>query len=87
MLNKLNLDTIVPKTFHIKTKNDDEYRSFVKFFNECEKSIEDSKEKNLWIVKPGEYSNRGKGITVCSEIDEVDEILNNVHKQEKLRNG
>lgn len=27
--------------------------------------------KNIWIMKPGENSNRGNGITVCSTIREV----------------
>ena len=31
--------------------------------------------KNLWIVKPGENTNRGHGITVCKSIDEVKNIL------------
>ena len=29
------------------------------------------KGKNFWIVKPGEYSNRGKGISVCSNLQEI----------------
>jgi hypothetical protein len=27
--------------------------------------------KNIWIVKPGEVTNRGKGITVCATLDEI----------------
>lgn len=34
------------------------------------------KMRNIWIVKPGELSNRGNGITVVDEIYEVNAILN-----------
>lgn len=27
--------------------------------------------KNIWIIKPGEITNRGIGITVCSELSEI----------------
>ena len=31
--------------------------------------------RNIWIVKPGEISNRGNGITVCDELSEIKSIL------------
>jgi tubulin monoglycylase TTLL3/8 len=31
---------------------------------------------SLWIVKPGEYTNRGNGITVCQDISEINKVLN-----------
>ena len=37
--------------------------------------------KNIWIVKPGENSNRGRGITVCQTIEEVDSIINSKELQ------
>ena len=33
--------------------------------------------KNIWIVKPGENSNRGHGIHVCKQLDEIDGIISN----------
>ena len=39
---------------------------------------------NIWILKPGEYTNRGKGITVCSSLDEIKIRLKG---KEKCRNG
>ena len=30
---------------------------------------------NIWIVKPGENSNRGHGITVCSKLKEIKQII------------
>jgi hypothetical protein len=40
--------------------------------------------RNIWIVKPGELSNRGSGITV---IDEVYELNNIIKKKECHANG
>ena len=31
---------------------------------------------NIWIIKPGENTNRGNGIKVCSSLNEIKEILN-----------
>jgi hypothetical protein len=30
---------------------------------------------NAWIVKPGENTNRGNGITVCLDLNEIKAIL------------
>lgn len=30
---------------------------------------------NLWIIKPGELTNRGNGITVCNDINEINKII------------
>jgi hypothetical protein len=40
--------------------------------------------RNIWIIKPGEVSNRGNGITVC---DELYEIKNLIKSKEKHHNG
>ena len=47
----------LPVTFHIKTGLDDpEWLKFQQYF-------ENNKDKqNIWIIKPGENSNRGQGI-------------------------
>lgn len=31
----------------------------------------DSTQKNIWIIKPGEDSNRGNGIKVCNTLSEI----------------
>jgi tubulin--tyrosine ligase len=36
---------------------------------------EKRKMRNIWIVKPGENTNRGNGITVIDEIYELNSIL------------
>ena len=31
----------------------------------------------MWIVKPGENSNRGKGIEIFNKIDQIEEFIQN----------
>ena len=38
------------------------------------------KTRNIWIVKPGENSNRGKGIQVIDEIYELNQIIKEGNK-------
>lgn len=40
--------------------------------------IQNRKEEvhNIWIIKPGENTNRGNGIKVCSSMNEIKDILN-----------
>ena len=40
--------------------------------------------RNIWIVKPGEVSNRGTGITVCDDYNDIKKL---VCSKEKHRNG
>lgn len=42
------------------------------------------KEYNAWIVKPGENSNRGNGIKMCLNLDEIKAI---VKKRDKYNDG
>lgn len=37
-----------------------------------------AKTRNIWIVKPGENSNQGRGITVIDEIYELNSIMKGV---------
>ncbi|CAD8199428.1 unnamed protein product [Paramecium octaurelia] len=81
----------IPITFHIQTGNTDtEYFTFVDYYNKRQEEIKDMDRKsyvehrrekkprpiNLWIVKPGEFTNRGNGITVCQDLQEINKILN-----------
>jgi hypothetical protein len=34
-------------------------------------------QRNIWIVKPGENTNRGQGIEVCSDLNEIRTIVMN----------
>jgi len=48
--------------------------------NELRKKDKDL--RNIWIVKPGELTNRGNGITVCATLDEI-----KVRLKSKEKNG
>lgn len=84
----------LPLTFHIKKGiNDPQYNKFMKQYkkikSELDKAQKNSSPKkklsrNVWIVKPGELSNRGNGITVIDEIYELNTIIKS---REKHNNG
>jgi hypothetical protein len=63
---------IIPLTFHIKEGiHDKEFFKFCEVFKDCENSPYGSFENlgtQVWIVKPGENTNRGCGINVCREL-------------------
>jgi tubulin--tyrosine ligase len=67
----------LPLTFHVtEGTKDTAFTDFSKKFNEFQKELsKDSRANNLWIVKPGEATNRGIGITVCSSIEEVAQVV------------
>ncbi len=62
------LDDFIPETFHITSPSDPEY---LRFQSSCL-----SDKKALWIIKPGEYSNQGRGINVCQSVQEIDRYIN-----------
>ena len=41
--------------------------------------------RDLWIVKPGENTNRGCGITVCRELSQIKTIVSNNNVNGKNR--
>ena len=63
---------IIPLTFHIKSYDDPELSKFEECYNKFSK---DSSLKNIWIMKPGEYTNRGMGITVEKDLAEIKAII------------
>ena len=73
--------TSLPLTFHIKDGElDPEFRRFEEIYsqiaNEAESEPELSKKpRNIWIVKPGENTNRGTGISVYSNISQIREEI------------
>jgi tubulin---tyrosine ligase len=64
---------VIPVTYHLIDAEDPTFYEFEAYFKQLERSsIENSKKiANLWILKPGENSNRGNGIVVCSSIDQI----------------
>ncbi len=68
----------LPLTFHIAHGcSDPEYDKFVAMFREkdVEAKTGGRKHGNVWIIKPGENTNRGHGIQVVNELDEVKRII------------
>jgi hypothetical protein len=52
----------LPVTFHIKSGLEDP--EFIRFKAYFEELVQDK--SNIWIVKPGENTNRGQGISVSN---------------------
>jgi hypothetical protein len=66
----------LPVTLNLETsKNMSENAEF----NE----LKEKKEKQIWICKPGEYANRGKGIVVIPNLDLVQKFLQSLRAGEK----
>ena len=74
-LNENVFDTL-PLTFHIqKGSEDPEFINFSKTFAKC-KEIG----KSVWIIKPGERTNRGYGIQVFNTLKDICKVVDkNVH--------
>ena len=65
-------EVAIPLTFHISSgQNDPE---FVKFKNAFEQ-FSKGRGHNVWIVKPGENTNRGCGIQVASSLEEIKSLV------------
>ena len=66
-------EVAIPLTFNVKapSSSDQEYKKFLRAYKE----LEQSKDANIWIIKPGENSNRGTGIQVASSLSEIRSIV------------
>lgn len=76
--------TQLPLTFHIKEGlGDPQFLKFEQIFDEAKAgraTLLDQHPKfgkHLWIVKPGENTNRGCGITVCKDLDQIKNLVQN----------
>lgn len=85
--NKIGQDvfSILPVTFHVKEgETDTEFIRFTQYFQNREREILECPDKtNAWIIKPGENSNRGAGITVCDNLDVIKQTLNDLAEKSK----
>ena len=69
----------LPLTFHVKNGVlDPSYKDFRQTFDEFQKM---PSFKNVWIVKPGENTNRGTGIQVFNKISEIENFM---HQNEHI---
>lgn len=66
-------EVAIPLTFHIKSQTDPEYAKFIQHFNKLAKQEDNP---NVWIIKPGENSNRGCGIEVADTLSEIKSLIN-----------
>lgn len=77
----------LPLTFHIKEGlNDVQFQKFEQLYNDAN---DNSKEtildqirtfgKNLWIIKPGENTNRGCGIQVSKDLEHIKSLIQNTN--------
>lgn len=77
----------LPLTFHIKEGlNDPQFLKFEQLYNDSQdptkKTILDEIPKfgkNLWIVKPGENTNRGCGIQVSKDLEHIKSLVQNTN--------
>lgn len=72
----------MPLTFHIKEGlSDPSFLKFEHIYTEANAGRETALDhhpkfgKHLWIVKPGENTNRGCGITVCKDLDQIRNLV------------
>ena len=71
--NKINPFSKIPLTYHVLYGSyDTTFKTFMAKYNEIQKSGEN----NVWIVKPGEGTNRGIGINVCKTLDQIISFIN-----------
>lgn len=61
----------LPVTFHVKSGLDDP--EFIKFQNYYRAHSKDK--HNIWIIKPGECTNQGQGISVSKDWTEIQELI------------
>ena len=74
-----NVFDVMPLTFHIKSgsHDDPDFNNFAQYYNDIKQQQEtDVNASNVWIIKPGEFSNRGYGIRVSEDIEEIQAMLN-----------
>lgn len=72
----------LPLTYHIKDGlSDREFAKFEETYNFPDRHPDlikySAMGKDLWIVKPGENTNRGCGIIVCRELSQIRSIVSN----------
>jgi tubulin monoglycylase TTLL3/8 len=74
-----DISQVVPLTFHVKKgKLDPEYLKFREAYLERKDDAEESSNtnnKNMWILKPGENTNRGEGIFVSKNLTVITERI------------
>jgi len=61
----------LPVTFHVKNGLEDpEFHKFKDYYDSSAKD-----KHNIWIIKPGECTNQGNGISVSKDWAEINELV------------
>lgn len=58
------------------------YQKFTKAFDE----LQEKEGQSVWIVKPGENSNRGRGIQIFEDLDQIREFVENTTREDLNHN-
>jgi hypothetical protein len=69
------MDQFMPLTFHVTTLEDEEWTSFKAAFTKHTQDEDKARATNLWILKPASMSNRGFGIRVANDLEEIEAIV------------
>ena len=69
----------LPMTFHVKSGLEDP--EFQRFKQQFENGKGDK--WNIWIIKPGENTNRGQGISVSKDYSEITSLVEESTKSKK----
>ena len=79
---KINPFEYIPVTFHVESLESREFEEFAEYYagrseGEDKKpgASKPKKRRNIWLVKPGENTNRGTGIMVSESLEEIKEII------------
>lgn len=90
----------IPLTFHIqKGTEDEEFKKFLEYFNKRVEDIKEQEKlrkdplikkkikklRNIWIIKPGEITNCGRGIQVCQTLEQVMAVIETNLQGDKQR--
>lgn len=67
----------IPMTYLVSSSSD---ANFLRFINDNSADFKDPTKNSLWIIKPGECSNRGNGIEVCESLDQIKKYIKH-HKR------
>ena len=68
----------IPITYHVcKGLEDPVFLSFQRHYHQLAKEIRkgESNRRNYWIMKPGENSNRGYGIKLCTKLSDIKGVI------------
>ena len=69
----------LPVTFHVKSGLEDpEFQRFTQMYNE-----QQNEKHNIWIIKPGENTNQGVGISVSKDFQEIQDLVDTSTKSKK----